>query len=59
MKYEHGDEELFGTYWSDHGPIRITLENWVYDENGPYGPSWVMKHSPRGVDIIKETIRQH
>lgn len=54
MKFEHGDTKLFGTYWSEHGPVRITLEDYVWDKEVD---NWVMGRSPRGVEIIKETVK--
>lgn len=54
MKFEHGDKKLFGTYWSMSGPVRIELSDYVWDDTIK---TWVMERSPRGVEIIKETVK--
>ena len=46
---KRGDRKLFGTYWSERGPIRIDLEEWIWD-----GEKWVMPGSPIAEQIAAE-----
>ena len=54
---KRGDKKLFGTYWSSSGPIRIELQDYVWD-----GEQWVMPGSPKAEQIeaeLQAACKQH
>ena len=45
-----GDRKLFGTYYSEYGPVLISLDEYVW-----VGDRWVHPRSPWGMEILEET----
>lgn len=54
-KPKQGERRLFATYWGPNGPQRLTLEDYVWDNDRE---NWIVAGSPIGQMITGEADRK-